>query len=128
MLEDKKIMFFLLAIVAVLTFTFTLANHVNELGQTKAPWLHRTDKDVILDLRMKINNIQLALSYMSIENRELRKLVFTTKPDHWTTWVELLDECKRLNKKIEKLQEKIEDLEVQLGIRQWESIIPFQEM
>jgi len=126
--EDKKIVFFLLAITVILTFTFTLANYINEMGQAKAPWLHRTEKDLILELRMDIENLHCALSMMYQENNYLRRLVYTTKPDHWTTWLELMDECKRLKKKIEEQDRKIKILETKLGIRLWEMPAPYRRI
>lgn len=128
MSENKKIIAFLVAIGIVLLFTFTLADYVNRMGQTKVPWLHQTDKDMIAELRMKLFNLNIALSNLASENRYLRKLVYTTKPDEWVTWVELLDECKRLIKIIEERDEKIKELEIKLGIRLWQMPTPYKEI
>lgn len=112
----------------MLTFTFTLADYVNELGQIKAPWLHRAEQDLIKELRIEIFNLEYALSAMVLDNRYLRRLVYTTKPDHWTTWLELMDECKRLKKVIEEKDKKIKILETKLGIRLWQIPAPYRRI
>jgi len=128
MIIDKKVICFLLAIAAVLVFTFTLADCMSEIDHSKAPWLRRTDKDLITQLRMEINGLSYALSTMAINNRYLRGLIYTTKPDHWTTWIELLDECKRLEGIIKAKNERIRILEKQLGIRQWQTPAPYRKI
>jgi len=127
-MKDKGLLYSLLTIAAVLVFTFTLADFVNEVGFTKAPWLHRTDKDVIKELRIELSNLSRTLSTLVSENRYLRRLVYTTKPDHWVTWLELLDECKRLEKIIEEKNRKIRILETKLGIRLWNLPAPYRRI
>jgi len=127
-IENKKIVYFLLAIALVLVFTFTLADHINNLGYAKAPWLHRSDKDIVYELRLDIRQLEFALSAMNQSNRYLRKLVYSTKPDDWTTWIALLDHCKELEEKIEELQDEIRILEKKLDIRLWQMPAPYQKV
>lgn len=128
MLENKKIAFFLLAIALAVVFTFTLADYVNEFDHAKTPWFHRTEREMILDLRMEIADLNYVISLMAIQNRYLRRLVYTTKPDHWTTWLQLLDECKRLERIIEEKNRKIKILETKLGIQLWNLPAPYRRI
>lgn len=125
--EIKQSLAFLVAIGIVLLFTFTLADYVNGINQLKAPWLYRSDREVINDLGMKIKRLNYALSFIAQENEYLRKLVYTTKPDKWTTWVELLDECKRLEEEIEEQKKKIRILEKRLDIQLWQMLEPYRK-
>jgi len=119
MSELKKFWLVILTIATVLTFSLSpLPDLIHGIGQTKAPWSQRTEADLIRDLRMKIFNLTIANSYFARENHYLRKLVYTTKPDEWVTWLELLDEVKRLNNVIEELEIEIRILENKLGLRQ----------
>jgi len=107
----------ILTIITVLTFSLSLLpDLIHGIAQSKAPWRVRTQADVIYDLRLELIQLQLANSYFSQENRLLRRLVFTTKPDHWLTWLHLLDEVKRLQNHIEKLDRKIRGLEIKLRL------------
>ena len=124
-MRDKGLLYSLLTIAVVLVFTFTLADFVNEVGFAEAPWLHRTNDDVIYELRLEINALTLRMSAMAIDNRYLRKLVYTTKPDHWSTWLELLDHCKRLEEKMEELEEEITILEKKLNRELWQMPAPY---
>lgn len=128
-MKDKGLLYSLSTIAAVLVFTFTLAEYVNEMGHVKVSWLHQTDKDVIYELRSRVNRLELALGFTNQENRCLRRLVYTTKPDHWATWLELMDYCKVLEKKNEEIKKEIKILEIKLGIRSWPTLpSPFKEM
>jgi len=66
---------------------------------------------------MEIFDLQMTNSYLTRENRGLRILVYTTKPDHWATWLHLLDHIKRQEKVMEKLRQKIKHLEIKLKLR-----------
>lgn len=123
--EDKKITCFLLAIFATLVFTFTIADAVNTLSQTKTPWLYRTDRDLIKELRMELNNIQWAMASLAQENWELRELVYTTGPITMVTNLELMDECKRLQQKVDEQKTKIRILELKLRLRQLQIPAPY---
>jgi len=115
----KVFWLFIITIITVLTFSLSpLPDLIHGIGQSKAPWRQRTEADLIKDLRMEIFDLTIANSYFSNENRLLRKLVYTTKPDMWATWLHLLDEIKRQENRITELKEKIRELENLLGIRQ----------
>jgi len=119
MSELKKFWLVILTIATVLTFSLSpLPDLIHGIGQTAAPWRHRTEADLIRDLRMEIFDLQVINSYFAQENRYLRKLVYTTKPDMWTTWLELLDEIKRLENVNEELRDIIRELENKLELRQ----------
>lgn len=114
----RKFWLVILTIATVLTFSLSpLPDLIHGIGQNAAPWRHRTEADLIKDLRLEIFDLTMANSYFNRENRQLRILVYTTKPDHWATWLELMDVIKHQQRKIEELKTKIKHLEIQLQLR-----------
>lgn len=76
---DKKIILFLFVILAVLLFTFTLANQVNKIGRVPRK---RTDSELLIELRSKYNSLLWSISglrqyirALGEENRALRDLL-----------------------------------------------------
>ena len=79
MSEDKKIIAFLIAISAILLFTFTAANHINEADRL----IHkRTEHDMLIELRLEYNALMLGvlglqweINKLQNENRILRDML-----------------------------------------------------
>jgi len=128
MSERLKFWLIILMIATVLTFSLSpLPDLIHGIGQSKAPWRVRTQADVIYDLRREMFDLQVANSYFAQENRYLRRLVYTTKPDEWATWLHLLDHVKRQEKELKKQRERIRELEILLKLREhefWQKLPP----